>query len=169
MNVKCIDTGEKLDRDVAYKVVVNGRNKYYSSEEGYKKFESDKEYKNKIIDLIREYLGYKPQMKLPTLTYKKIEDPYRALGLDVLYYTLVNQRNNIEWALKNKQFTSEIAKINYVFGILQNNYMDEYKKKVAETKAAKYHVKSELEDIAEIETIDRKQAVKDLREFIDED
>lgn len=169
MNVKCIDTGEKLDRNIAYKIVVNGKNKYFSSEEGYIKFENNKKYRGKVIDLIRECMGYsKPQMKLPTLTYKKISE-YKEFGYDVLYDTLLINKQDIEWSFQNKDFKSEIAKITYLFAILENHFMEVYRNKLAEIKMLSQHVPSELEDISEIESIERKQPVKDLRGFLNED
>ena len=47
--------------------------------------------------------------------------------------------------------------------------MEEWRKKVAEKRTEVQHVQSESEDVTEIETIDRKQTVKDLRGFLDED
>ena len=175
MQVKCIDTGEKIDRDEAYKITIvkeDGKtlNKYYSSKEGYDIYISNNYYRRSCIDLIREVMGYAlPQMKLPTLTYKKIEEYKEPIGYDVLYNTLLNKKKDIEYAFYNKDFRSEIARVQYLFGIVQNNYMEEWRKKVAEKKLAEQHVQSESEDISEIDTIERKQEVKDLRSFLDED
>ena len=171
MLVKCLDTGEKMEKSEAYCLNINGRNKYYSSKAGYEQFVYNNYYRKKSIDLIRDMMGYVlPQMQLPTLTYKKIEEMFKEpIGYDVLYNTLVSQRQSIEWALQNKEFNSETAKIMYLFGIVKNNYMEEWRKKVAEKRLAEQHVQSESEDISEIDTIERKQEVKDLRSFLDED
>ena len=171
MLVKCLDTKEKMKKSEAYCLNVDGKNKYYSSKEGYEQFEYDNHYRKKSIDLIRDMMGYVlPQMKLPTITYKLIEDTFKEpIGYDVLYNTLVSQQKSVEWAFKNKQFGSETSKIMYLFGIINNTYMDEWRKKVAEKRLAEQHVQSESEDISEIEMIERKQTVKDLRGFLNED
>ena len=171
MLVKCIDTKEKMERSEAYCLNVDGKNKYYSSKEGYERFIYSNHYRNKSIDLIRDIMGYTlPQMQLPTLTYKKIEEMFKEpVGYDVLYNTLVNYQKDIEWAFQNKEFGSETARIMYLFGIVKSHYMEEWRKKVAEKRTETKRVQSETEDISEIETIDRKQAVKDLRGFLDED
>jgi len=171
MLVKCLDTKEKMDRSEAYCLNVNGKNKYYSSKEGYERFVYNNHYRNKSIDLIRDMMGYVlPQMQLPTITYRKIEETFKEpIGYDVLYDTLVSQKKNIEWAFQNKEFGSESARVMYLFGIVNNHYMEEWRKKVAKKRAETHHVQSEQEDPEEIETIERKQAVKDLRSFLDED
>ena len=171
MLVKCIDTKEKMERSEAYCLNVNGKNKYYSSKEGYEQFIYNNHYRSKSIDLIRDMMGYVlPQMKLPTLTYKKIEEMFKEpIGYDVLYNTLVNYQKDIEWAFQNKEFRSETARVMYLFGIVKSHYMEEWRKKVAEKRTEVQHVQSESEDVTEIETIDRKQTVKDLRGFLDED
>ena len=168
MQVKCIDTGEKMEKTEAYCLNVNGKNKYYSSKEGYEKFVFTNHHKNKCVDIIREMMGYVlPQMKLPTFTYRKIEE-YRELGFDVLYNTLNAQRSNIEWALINKDFGSETAKVMYIFAIVQNNFMEEYRKKETLQKMAARE-KISAEDPNEPVESERRQAVKDLSSFLDDE
>ena len=129
--------------------------------------ESDKQYREKAIELIRNYMGYyKPEMKLPTLTYKKIQDYKEPIGYDVLCYTLINVERDITWALTNKNFNSETAKIMYLFAIVQNHYMEEYRKKVAE-KRKSYSETDPNEMITNDKN--RKQNIKDIRKWLDED
>ena len=85
------------------------------------------EQKLKIIDYLLEILEYIPGMKLPTSTYKKIEEYRETCGFDVLYRTLLAQTDAIKWALENKEFRDEKAKINYIFAILQNHVGDTLK------------------------------------------
>ena len=169
MQVKCVDTDDKIDRDLAYKVIVNGKNKYYSSKEGYDNCVMNNSYRTDCIKLIREIMGYVfKEMKLPTLTYKKIAEYKEPIGYDVLYNTLVNQKENIEWHLYNKQFDSESKRVAYLFGIVRNHYIEEYQKKIVE-KRMKRTSESEFEDLDEINTIERKQKVKNLSRYLDED
>ena len=169
MLVKCQDTGEKIDRDVAYKVVTKSGNKYYTSKEAYERIQKDKEYRVKVIETIRDYLGYyKPQMLLPTLTYKKIAEYQEPIGYDVLYDTLVNNKKNIIWAFNNKDFKSETAKIMYLFAIIQNNYMNEYRKKVERNRLKNTYSESDPNEMI-TDDKNRKQSIKNIRKWLDED
>lgn len=176
MLVKCIDTGEKIDRNKAYKITIvkeDGKtsNKYYSSKEGYDIYISNNYYRRNCIDLIREVMGYAlPQMKLPTLTYKKIEEYKDPIGYDVLYNTLLNNKKDIEYAFYNKDFRSEIARVQYLFGIVQNTYMEEWKKKVANKKAEAIKKTEDMEEAIETwETTERKKSVKNLGSYLDDE
>lgn len=169
MLVKCIDTKEKMDRKEAYCLNVNGKNRYYSSKEGYEKYINNNFYRNKCIDTIRDIMGYVlPQMKLPTLTYKLVEEFKEPIGYDVLYNTLLAQKKAIEWAFYNKDFGSEIARVQYLFAIVQNHYMEEYRKKATLQRMAAQE-KNEAEDPNEMVEGERRQAVKDLSNFLNDD
>lgn len=176
MQVKCIDTGEKIDRDKAYKITIvkeNGKilNKYYSSKEGYDTYTNNIAIRTDCINLIRDIMGYVlPQMKLPTLTYKKIEEYKEPIGYDVLYNTLLTKEKDIKYAFYNKQFDSEIARVQYLFAIVQNNYMPEWRKKVANKKAEALKKTEDMEEaIEEWETTERKKTVKNLGSFLDDE
>ena len=77
--------------------------------------------KNEILDYLLELMKYKPGMKLPTITYKRIEEYRETCGFDILYKTFKIQTPAIQWALDNKEFKNETAKVNYIFAIIQNN------------------------------------------------
>ena len=159
---------EKMERDLAYRVRKGKRNYYYSSKEAYEAIESDIKYRHKSMNLLTEILGFKNAKDLPQLTYKYINEYQEPLGLDVLYDTLIFKRNDIEYALGNKDFESELAKIKYIFGIVQNNYMTEYKKKVAMKRLQSVTPYSAIDVSGDI-TTERRQAVKDIRAFLDDD
>ena len=125
--VNIIDTGQKGWSDESYKAP-NG--KYYSSEEAFLNRIKKVSLKNQCIDRLMELLDYQPGMKLPTYTYKKIKEYEKPYGYDVLLNTINAQEDSIKWALKNKDFGSETAKIMYIFAIIQNNAMTEFQKKV---------------------------------------
>lgn len=132
--VKCVDTGEQSTSDLAYKAP-NG--KYYSSEANYKQWEENKTYRLKCIDKMYEIMEYKPKMILPTYFFKKLKE-FEGVGYLALYNTMITQSKSIEWALKNKDFGSETAKVMYITAILNNNVMDEYKKIVKERREARW-------------------------------
>ena len=130
--VKLVDTGEMSTNDVAFRAP---NKKYFSSEEAYIKWNTNKEYRNKCIDKMFEIMNYKPGMILPTYFFKKLKD-YEGVGYEALYNTMIAQTKSIQWALANKSFNGETAKVMYIMAILNNNVMDEYKKIV---KAQKYN------------------------------
>ena len=113
--VKCVDTGELSTSDLAYKAP-NG--KYFSSEANYKQWEENKTYRLKCIDKMYEIMGYKPKMILPTYFFKKLKD-FEGVGYLALYNTMITQSKSIDWALKNKDFGSETAKVMYIVAKLK--------------------------------------------------
>ena len=169
----CIDTGEKIDPKLAYVVLSENSKgktvkKYYSSKEGYEKYTYDNKYRRKCTDLIMEYMGYKPKMKLPTLTFKLVEEYKDPIGFDVLYETLLSQRNNIEYAFRNKDFGGDIARIQYLFAIIQNSYGEFWRKKVAQERENR--ISDENHDPNEYdESRERRQAVRDIIQFLDDE
>lgn len=132
--VKCVDTGDQSTSDLAYKAP-NG--KYFSSEENYLKWEENKNYRLKCIDKMYDVLGYSPKMIIPTYFYKKLKE-YEGVGYQALYNTMLSQDKSAQWALKNKQWTGETAKVMYLMAIYNNNVMDEYKKLVTEKREARW-------------------------------
>lgn len=166
--VKCIDTGEKIDKDsafVIYGVSKSGKKttKYFSSEEGYRRFETNKEYRNKIINKYCELLGYKTYKMIPTLFYKEMENYKDNIGFDTLYETLCNKTNDIIYALSNKDFGSETAKTMYIFGIVKNHCMEYYRKKVAYQR-----MNNNIHMDSEINVPERRQAVRDISRWLDD-
>lgn len=97
--------------------------------------------KHKITDYLIELLRYGPGMKLPTITYRKIEEYRETCGFEVLFETIKQQSKSIQWALDNKEFINEVAKICYIFAIIQNNvggvFLEKEKTKAEEDKTAK--------------------------------
>ena len=130
--VKLQDTGEWSTSDVAYKAP---NKKYYSCEEAFLNREKSTSYRFQCIDKLMDIMGYQPGMKLPTIAYKMINEYEKPYGFDVLLETMEDQKKNMQWALNNKQFTSETSKVRYLFAIIQNNAMDSWQKKVRTERA----------------------------------
>ena len=141
--VKLVDTGEMSTNDVAFRAP---NKKYFSSEEAYIKWNTNKVYRNKCIDKMFEIMGYKQGMILPTYFYKKLKD-FEGVGFEALFNTMNSQAKVIQWALTNKNFNGEIAKVMYIMAILNNNVMDEYKKIVKSQKYKATELKGLKADI----------------------
>ena len=129
--VKCVDTGDKIDKKNAYKITkVDSKghktNKYFSSKEAYEKCEHNKINRTKCINKMYEILGYKTFMKIPTYFYKWLLS-CESYGYDVVYDCMKKQQSACNWALKNKDFSSETGKIMYLTTIFDNNINDSLK------------------------------------------
>ena len=164
--VKCQDTGELRCSDELFKAP---NKKYYSSQEAWEHVEQNKIYRQKCIDFLMDLLGYKTGMKLPTVTFKLIKEYEEPYGLDVLYATMVATRQSCEWALINRDFQQETAKIWYLFAVFQNNAMTEWKKKVAAQKseqmAAKQSENLVIEEESDMTYVPQEK--KDIRRFLE--
>lgn len=112
------DLDKKIPQQDAWKAP-NG--KYYSSEDAWKKLYEENTWRNKSIELLCSMLNYQPP--IPTYVFKCLKD-FNDVGFKILYYTIIDQKKSIQWALETKSFDNEIQKIKYIFAILLNNYND---------------------------------------------
>lgn len=169
MLVKDQITGEKIEKETAYvvsKVGSNGKktNKYYSSEAAYKKWETNKQYRQKCIDKMYDILGYKSFMKLPTFFFRKLTE-WEPYGFSVVLDCMVSNMVSIDWALKNKQFTQESAKVMYICAILENHMNDSLKKIMALDKIKDKDNAKNIET-NDIEAIGNRKSVKDVSNLL---
>lgn len=125
MRAKCKVCGTALDTKTAYKVVVNGKNAYYCSEEEYKNDAAEKEKieadKNKVYTLICEIIGRKEILntilwKEKAIWNKVFSDEliWQYLESNKVYLTTVISR------LEDKEFN----RIRYLSAILKNSLGD---------------------------------------------
>ena len=160
--VKLVDTGEYSTQDQAYKAP-NG--KYYSSQIVYEQNLFQNEMRNKCIDKIFELFDIRKGMKISTIFFRKLAElePY---GYDVVYNTIEHNSVSIEWALNNKEFSSESGKVSYVMAIVQNNINDEYKFKQKQLKLQEKSAKI-IEEPVDIEIVNNIQKTKDVSRWIE--
>lgn len=140
--VKLQDTGEYSTNDVAFQAP---NKKYWSSKEAFLQFEKNKKNRQLCIEKMFDLLGYSDKMVIPTFFYKKLKN-YEGLGYDAVLRTMYNQEKSIKWALTNKQFTGETAKVMYVMAIIDNHVMDSYKAIIRENKLYKINENSAVFD-----------------------
>ena len=75
-------------------------------------------------------------------------------------------KEGIEWALRNKDFNGETTRAMYLLKILQNHFPESWKKKVAQDRENK--ISDENNDPNEYdESRERRQAVRDISQFLD--
>ena len=168
--VKCQITGEYGTSETFYKAD-NG--KYYKSKELYDVWNKKNEDRKHVIDkFATEFLGYVPGQVFPTILTKKLKE-LEFYGYDVINRTIDKSYNSIQYALRIKEFRSDMGKISYIFAIIKNNINDVYKQVLAEEKSEK----RQQEQIAHIDVVDEqtimdigtKQKAKDISSFLEDD
>lgn len=163
--VKCQDTGEYSTSDIAFKAP---NNKYYTSENAYNKYIINKEYRSKCISNMYEILGYKEFMKIPTYFYKKLSE-WEEYGYDVVNMTIETQTDGFAWALSNKDFNSETAKIMYMCAIIENHINDSLKEKIRNEKIVHSNNEETQLEIDDLDIENTKQYTKDISSWLEDD
>lgn len=118
--VKCKICGNKVDRDVAYKIVIDRKNNYYCNENEYNEWKSAKDIKDGTYLIIYDIFGRKITN---TILYKEIGELSDIYGFKKIYaYLKENERYLTE--TMGKDFKSEYAQIRYFTAILKNSLSD---------------------------------------------
>ena len=121
MLVKCkCHIDNKVDRDTAFKIKVNGLNEYYCSEQDYLIIKEAKESRKILLDKINDVFGYSVTN---TILYKEIKELLISNS-----YTKLNSyiNDNFQMLQKymSKPFNNEYGKIKYFTTIIRNNIRD---------------------------------------------
>ena len=167
-SVKCKICGNQLTNDIAYKVVVNGKNQYYCSDEEYNAKQKEKESKDKCLKTITEILGSK--IVSPVMV-KKVNELRKFYDYMVIDKTFKECANTISWALGSKDFNSEFAKTKYIISIVANNIDKVYKKHIKDLKDmerlfSKNEVEPEIIDL-DINRPINDRNISDISSFLD--
>ena len=160
--VKCQDTGESIDKADAYRAD-NG--KYWSNEASYIKWATQKEWRQKCIELIFELLDFKHGQTVPTNLYSQLKK-FENMGYDTVYDTIVDQRDQILWAIHNKEFKQTSSMIMYVGRILENHMMDVYKRRQEDKKREELQERTIIPENIEVDN--KKQSTRDISRFLED-
>lgn len=120
MLVKCRICGTKIDRNLAYKVVNNGKNEYYCNEKEYKCKLKQAEAKDNVLKKINEIFGYEV---INSAIFKEINAIAGKHSYEKIHSYLCDSQAMLERSL-NKTFSSEYGKIRYFSTIINNNIVD---------------------------------------------
>jgi hypothetical protein len=120
MIVKCKICSEKIDRDKAYKVIVNEKNNYYCNEDEYKKSIEKQIVKDNTYKEIYNLFGMKVTN---TALYKEVGELANIYTYEKILGYLI-QNNPYLSKVMVKDFVSEYAKIRYFTAILKNSLAD---------------------------------------------
>ena len=120
MQVICKCHGEKIERDTAYKIIVNGKNQYYCNQQEYDKIQNEKKVKDDTYFAIYDVFGYKV---INTALFKEINEILNVTDYSTITSFIKEKSSYLSNAL-NKDFNNEYAKIRYFSAILKNGLKD---------------------------------------------
>lgn len=124
MLVKCRICGEKINKDTAYKITVNGTNFYYHSKEEYETEEARKkkvkEDKDKVYNLICDMFGYEIQNTQFFAEWKL----WNKLKPNDIIYRYLKENETYLKGICNRCYDTEFQKIRYFSAVLKNSLHD---------------------------------------------
>lgn len=124
MLVKCRICGEKINKDTAYKITVNGTNFYYHSKEEYEAEEARKkkvkEDKDKVYNLICDMFGYEIQNTQFFAEWKL----WNKLKPNDIIYRYLKENEAYLQGICNRCYDTEFQKIRYFSAVLKNSLHD---------------------------------------------
>ena len=161
MSIYITDIGETVDDSFP---CVKRYKRFFTNETAANKWKADQEFRNPCIDELAKAMGYYKNEKLPAYLFKKLKEyEVGSIGYEVLLATIKRKASDIEWAIHNKDFKSEINKINYVFAILSNSWKDTKKKMKTEKRQAQLIVPESID----VDSIGRSGSKHDISKFIE--
>ena len=162
MLVKCWDLGEKREREQCYKAP---NNKYYSSQEAYEEMVKNHEYRDKCIDLYREWVGRVDQS--PSIWTKKMQE-VKAYGPEVVYVAMLLADNGARYSVANKDFNNEYQMAAYLWAIVNGNILKaskQIKQKQQREKEAKIIEQADHQEDIE-EPVYHRSSTVDLSKYL---
>jgi len=120
MLIICKCHGIKKERNTLYKVIVNGKNNYYCSEQDYIKMQEEKESKIIVFNMINDIFGYKV---INTAIFKELSEISNIHTYNKISSYIQDNKSQLEIFMR-KDFDTEYGKIRYFSTILKNNLVD---------------------------------------------
>ena len=128
---KCTHCKNQLNTDIAYKVIINGRNKYYCNEEEYRQIQEEADNKNKCLETIMAMLNVPFIQPVMLKEINLLRDFYSYIVIEKAFK---DNEQSILWFLENKDTGSEFGKIKYIMTIIKNNINSTFRKYTQEQK-----------------------------------
>lgn len=166
---KCTHCKKQLNTDIAYKVIVNGRNKYYCNEEEYRQIQEEIDNKNKCLETIMVMLNVP---FIQPIMLKEINLLREFYSYIVIEKAFKDNEQSILWFLENKDNGSDFGKIKYIMTIIKNNINSTFRKYTQEQKELeRMFNKSESQEV-DIDIMNTTIEVKDnnisdISQFLD--
>lgn len=127
MLVKCKICKNKVERNEAYKVVVNGKNNYYCNIDEYVKWNEENESRLRVIDISFEIIGETTNTSL----MRELATISKVHGYVKMKNFMEDNYDHIVDSLNRINFETEYSKIRYFTAIIKNSIGD-YKEKKEE-------------------------------------
>ncbi|MGG2091336.1 hypothetical protein AB1283_01040 [Bacillus sp. S13(2024)] len=126
----CAICKNKGNTDVFYKVTdEKGKSKYYCNKEEYDNFINEKNKRENLINYILfDVFNYEEGQLINSILFKKIKELNSFYDYEVVLECFGEQKENIQYWIKTKEFTSEYNMICYVMKIIEGNINDTHKK-----------------------------------------
>jgi YHS domain-containing protein len=153
--VICKGCRNKIDRETAYKVVVKGKNNYYCNVKEYETINTEKESKNKVIDLSFELIGQTTN----TALFKELTEIANVHTYTKMLKFMEENYIDLDVAISSNSYVHEYAKIRYFAAIIKNQIGD-FKEKVENTEV------HDFDYVEEVKYTPTKK--KSFTDFIDE-
>lgn len=164
---KCTHCKKELSTDIAYKVTINGKNKYYCTKEEYETIQNEINDKNKCLETISTILNIP---FVPPMMLREINDLTKFYSYIVINRTFKDNEKNIRWFIENRDSGSEYGKIKYIMTIIKNNINTTYKKYIKEQQQLVEMFKTndkEIDmDIINITNDKQSNDISDISEFL---
>lgn len=166
---KCQVCQKELTTDKAYKVNINGRSKYYCSEDEYRDLIKQQEDRQHCLELISKYMRLKFATPHIQKEVNKLKEYYDYIVIEKCFK---ENESTISWFLDNNDNSSEFGKSRYIFTIIQNNInkTDRKHKKELEEMKQMFNQSNNSVDIDIMNTIDNQtinRPISDISSFLD--
>lgn len=126
---KCQICGKKGTTDTLFQVNENGKNKYYCNQEEYDVFMKERFKREELIKYISEQVfEYEDGQIVSPVLLKKIKELKGFYDYEVIHECFIINKDNIQYWIKTKNFTSEYNMICYIMKIIECNINDVYSK-----------------------------------------
>lgn len=120
----------KGDTDTFHKVTdEKGRNSYYCNQEEYENFINEKNKRKSLLEYIAlEVLNYDEGQIIHPIMIKKINEIHKFYDYEVIQECFKENKDTIQYWIKEKNFTNEYNMVSYVMKIIEGNINDAYNK-----------------------------------------
>ena len=167
MRCKCKYDEKQLDTKMAFKVVINGKNTYWCSEQCYNHYLVDKEKQDKInaeydeiFELTKQIFGYEftgySLLKREINTWEKVGTRAKIIA----YLT-----ENKEWLsnVMSKEFASDFNRVRY-YSVIVAGKLHDFKPKAIEAEKPKIVVDQTIYE-APTQTLNKRRSLADLEDM----
>lgn len=170
---KCFLCKKEGSTDTFYKVTDDkGKNKYFCSQDEYENDVKQKQKRKQLLEYVAvEVLEYEEGQIVPPVIVKRIGELNKFYDFDVIMETFKQNKETIQYWIKNKNFTNEYGMSSYLMKIIEGNINDVYNKYKHKLKQEHKQKNNDinLEIINDIQPVVKKNNDVGILAFLDEE